>query len=1474
MRKHIVEYSLPVMIILLAASISLHAQDGKSLPGKVNIASPNAASLGKFGDIPVSYHTGVPQISIPIHEVRDGNLSVQISISYHAGGLKVDEQDSWVGAGWALNAGGVVTRTVKNKPDEKQPQALQQYGHFSDYGMASYNEQLLGSPQNSISYDTEPDLFSFSFNGYSGKFYFNDDRTPILVPESDLKIETVYVPGTNWGTLAPGTLSGEVGIQTIVITTPDGTKYYFGIRQGETPTCTSPGNCQPVEVTVSYNSNSGLGSLAQPISSWYLHKIVSANGNNTINLYYERDKYAFYTYSSSVNGLTLAPSNQYEIVKNFVSGVRLREIRATHEKVEFEQGTIRQDLSKWETGLDENITDNPNQISKTLGTIKLLDNAGTCYKKFALGHGYFVNTTPLTHYLFTNSNVNLQSDTRRLKLLSIQEQTGDGTVTKPAFSFDYFIEPIARRMSFSKDHWGYNNGATTNQSLYPLLTTSTGAVYIVNGNANRDAVWPAMRAGTLKQITYPTGGRTEFEFEPHTFAATINGQMADRTVGGLRIKSISNIDPATNQTIVTNYSYQYSNNSGLTGLSSGLLFGKPVYIQVFRSDWFKRTNLLPGLEPEGCWPQTPTRPYIYHDNPIRPMETTQGNHIGYEEVKVSQTNNGHVVYKYKSGFGWTSQQIDRDGIAVTFANTAAPCSSSIPSYPSAPPQHNFTRGNLESETFYNNNGEILKAKQYTDVYVNNPVAAFGRLEYGPIAPSSSYARTFYSLKTARKVSSAVTELTYQPGGGNTSTLMQQAFESPYHHQPTKIITTNSMGESIEKRIKYSFDYRVPLFENIQNCNTATGVNGSYDFLTFLDNVYFASFQQAFLNCNSVSCQWDLNTQFHNATFPIRKTYINCRRTNYTNTVNTYQTNHDVAKNNAGPELKTILWMQDNNMHFPIETSEWKSGNLLAASYSIYNNKRNDTFGIYPEKVQRINITTPTAAFTPSVVATDNINITKDSRYKDEAFSDFNKGNIISIIGKDGVATSYEWRYSQKLPVVEVVNAVNNIKEQAQIGPITKTLNFQLGTGMQTATAQQSFLQVITGNITISLSQPPNGAQVTGSINITGPQNRTASLCIAGTGGTSCSTTPATITFANMPPGQYNITYNVSTTFGSFTFNYTPTYVYHGTYIIEAGTKEFFYDGFEEAVTGNIVTGPARTGKNYFGANYTNTFTKPNARNYTIQWWNYSNGKWNFNSSNYTNGMVLTGPVDDVRIFPTDAYMTSYTYDLVNGITSQTDANGRTIYYEYDLFNRLLRIRDQDNNIAKQFDYKYNAGGFTDYTPTWQPTGISRCKPCPQNNNYSMNFEEREETDVNPNSPTVGTKRWIDVGPGGACSNVADWQIVVPNEYTCEKDRFNNNTGFLLYKYKDMNPCSSTYAQFMWVGNFSSPSAMCPVSGCSAANCTGPDKKCISNICETGVRVNTATNKLSRTEWECTYHYQWSDGSRSKDYTEILPAPCI
>ena len=54
----------------------------------------------------------------------------------------------------------------------------------------------------------------------------------------------------------------------------------------------------------------------------------------------------------------------------------------------------------------------------------------------------------------------------------------------------------------------------------------------------------------------------------------------------------------------------------------------------------------------------------------------------------------------------------------------------------------------------------------------------------------------------------------------------------------------------------------------------------------------------------------------------------------------------------------------------------------------------------------------------------------------------------------------------------------------------------------------------------------------------------------------------------------------------------------------------------------------------------------------------------------------------------DAIVTTYTYYPNIGISSETDPNGNTTYYDYDSFNRLDKIRDKDNNQVQSTEYNY------------------------------------------------------------------------------------------------------------------------------------------------------------------------------------------
>lgn len=62
------KYSL--LFLWLFAIVPCIYSQGPSFTG---VQSPNAASLGTFGNIAVNYLTGTPDISSPLYTINDGN---------------------------------------------------------------------------------------------------------------------------------------------------------------------------------------------------------------------------------------------------------------------------------------------------------------------------------------------------------------------------------------------------------------------------------------------------------------------------------------------------------------------------------------------------------------------------------------------------------------------------------------------------------------------------------------------------------------------------------------------------------------------------------------------------------------------------------------------------------------------------------------------------------------------------------------------------------------------------------------------------------------------------------------------------------------------------------------------------------------------------------------------------------------------------------------------------------------------------------------------------------------------------------------------------------------------------------------------------------------------------------------------------------------------------------------------------------
>jgi hypothetical protein len=72
-------------------------------------------------------------------------------------------------------------------------------------------------------------------------------------------------------------------------------------------------------------------------------------------------------------------------------------------------------------------------------------------------------------------------------------------------------------------------------------------------------------------------------------------------------------------------------------------------------------------------------------------------------------------------------------------------------------------------------------------------------------------------------------------------------------------------------------------------------------------------------------------------------------------------------------------------------------------------------------------------------------------------------------------------------------------------------------------------------------------------------------------------------------------------------------------------------------------------------------------------------------------VTLSGPgrVDEVRLYPKNAQMITYTHEPLLGMTSQCGADNRIVYYGYDAAGRLALVRDGDGKIVKRICYSYN-----------------------------------------------------------------------------------------------------------------------------------------------------------------------------------------
>ncbi|HTR29339.1 MAG TPA: hypothetical protein VMH27_08710 [Puia sp.] len=89
----------------------------------------------------------------------------------------------------------------------------------------------------------------------------------------------------------------------------------------------------------------------------------------------------------------------------------------------------------------------------------------------------------------------------------------------------------------------------------------------------------------------------------------------------------------------------------------------------------------------------------------------------------------------------------------------------------------------------------------------------------------------------------------------------------------------------------------------------------------------------------------------------------------------------------------------------------------------------------------------------------------------------------------------------------------------------------------------------------------------------------------------------------------------------------------------------------------------------------------------INGWSYFEHKITGQTSvSIIGGSTGAGNIDELRLYPANAQMVTYTYTPLVGLSSKCDADNRVTYYQYDPFGRLKVVLDQDHNIIKTIQY--------------------------------------------------------------------------------------------------------------------------------------------------------------------------------------------
>ncbi len=531
MKKFSKVHLLP--ILALSIMIPGHGQEGP----QIIPPAPNAAKIAQFIEMPTSLYTGSQTLSVPLHTIEFDGVSIPISINYHSGGIRANEDASMVGLGWALNTAGSISRTVKGFND------LRSNGYVYDAvsiapgpitGIVNgvytihdqpYYDHLTGSAD----VDTEPDVFTYNFLGSTGMFVLSKKSE-----ESDNVIKAIKIEEN------PDSIRFDEPGKYFTVTLPNGFKGTFDVYEytlgigGSSSSFGLSDGCDVVNVDIAQAINQG----KRAITTWHLSKIESPQGM-VLDFEYLHQPGVFSDYISVsadkfgelqtyYSNLSIFALGQKETCsKNIFEHVYLSKISSTDtgtrilfnmsDRLDVEPLTEPSWLYAIEADRGSG-TIISNGAQRLTGINVFNDLAGsTINKTIDFRQGYFNDS-------YLNDPLAYNYLRLRLDTIIIDDQN---------YYFEYLngLSGLPDKSTKGIDYWGYSNGQS-NAKLYPeigwlqpviLYLDSTNwwiNQYNYYQSDARKADFNYGQAGLLNKVIYPTGGSTVYDYESHEYKLT------------------------------------------------------------------------------------------------------------------------------------------------------------------------------------------------------------------------------------------------------------------------------------------------------------------------------------------------------------------------------------------------------------------------------------------------------------------------------------------------------------------------------------------------------------------------------------------------------------------------------------------------------------------------------------------------------------------------------------------------------------------------------------------------------------------------------------------------------------------------------------------------------------------------------------------------------------------------------------------